>query len=136
MESVETTSINVDWSCRAIGNATGSDDTDSDPLKEPRSLIKGEELHKVKRLSLYESYELQIHDRFYLKYSKCDLLVKYADWENEQGRMLTGNRFRGNNKLYIYILYITYYSGEVHHHFSRPEKNAAQGQQIERICFH
>ncbi|EDW43357.1 (E3-independent) E2 ubiquitin-conjugating enzyme UBE2O isoform X1 [Drosophila sechellia] len=83
VESVHTTSINVAWSCRA-GNGTGSDDTDSDPLREPKALIKGEELNKVEPISLYESYMLQMHERFYLKYSKCDLLLKYADWEDEQ----------------------------------------------------
>ncbi|EDW98167.1 (E3-independent) E2 ubiquitin-conjugating enzyme UBE2O isoform X1 [Drosophila yakuba] len=82
VESIRTTAVNVAWTCRAISKIENA--LDCDPLKQPRTSIKGEELNNVKRLSIYESYVLQIHDRFYLKYSKCDLLVKYADWEEEQ----------------------------------------------------
>ncbi|KQS52430.1 uncharacterized protein Dere_GG12418, isoform B [Drosophila erecta] len=82
VESIRTVNVNVAWTCRTISKIENA--TDCDPLKQPKTSIKGEELNKVKRLSIYESYVLQIPDRFYLKYSKCDLLVKYADWEEEQ----------------------------------------------------
>lgn len=83
MESIRTTSVNVAWTCRAISQLDNG--TDIDPLKQPKTTIKGEDLDSVKRLNIYESYMLQIHDRFYLKYSKCDTLVKHMDWEDEQG---------------------------------------------------
>ncbi|XP_017008809.2 (E3-independent) E2 ubiquitin-conjugating enzyme UBE2O [Drosophila takahashii] len=82
VESIRTTSVNVAWTCRGISQTDNASDVD--PLKQPKTTIKGEDLSNVKRLNIYESYVLQIHDRFYLKYSKCDLLVKYADWEDEQ----------------------------------------------------
>ncbi|KAH8383142.1 hypothetical protein KR009_007087 [Drosophila setifemur] len=82
VESINTTSVNVAWTCRAISQLDNG--TDVDPLKQPKTLIEGDDLTNVKRLNLYESYMLQIHDRFYLKYSKCDTLVKYTDWEEEQ----------------------------------------------------
>ncbi|KAI8045129.1 hypothetical protein M5D96_001308 [Drosophila gunungcola] len=82
VESIRTTAINVAWTCRAISQFDNG--TDTDPLKEPKTSIKGEELNSVKRLNIYESYGLQIHDRFYLKYTKCDLLIDYTDWEQEQ----------------------------------------------------
>nr|XP_036674139.1 (E3-independent) E2 ubiquitin-conjugating enzyme UBE2O [Drosophila suzukii] len=82
VESIRTTAVNVAWTCRAISQLDNG--TDLDPLKHPKTAIKGEDLNNVKRLNIYESYVLQIHDRFYLKYSKCDLLIKYADWEEEQ----------------------------------------------------
>ncbi|KAH8268675.1 hypothetical protein KR026_011633, partial [Drosophila bipectinata] len=82
VESIRTTSVNVAWTCRAISQTDNG--TDTDPLKHPNTNIKGEDLDGVKRLNIYESYMLQIHDRFYLKYSKCDTLVKHADWEEEQ----------------------------------------------------
>ncbi|KAH8326187.1 hypothetical protein KR067_003251, partial [Drosophila pandora] len=82
VESIRTTSVNVAWTCRAISQLDNG--TDIDPLKQPKTTIKGEDLDSVKRLNIYESYMLQIHDRFYLKYSKCDTLVKHMDWEDEQ----------------------------------------------------
>ncbi|XP_016977943.1 (E3-independent) E2 ubiquitin-conjugating enzyme UBE2O [Drosophila rhopaloa] len=82
VESIRTTSVNVAWTCRAISQFENG--TDIDPLKQPKTTIKGEDLNSVKRLNIYESYVLQIHDRFYLKYSKCDLLIRYTDWEEEQ----------------------------------------------------
>ncbi|KAH8385652.1 hypothetical protein KR200_005318 [Drosophila serrata] len=85
VESIDTSSITVAWTCRAISQFENVKEID--PLKHPKTIIKGEDLSKVKRLNIYESYMLQIHDRFYLKYSKCDKLVKYTDWEDEQGRI-------------------------------------------------
>ncbi|KAH8241313.1 hypothetical protein KR032_007845 [Drosophila birchii] len=82
VESIDTSSITVAWTCRAISQFENVKEID--PLKHPKTIIKGEDLSKVKRLNIYESYMLQIHDRFYLKYSKCDKLVKYTDWEDEQ----------------------------------------------------
>ncbi|XP_017040016.1 (E3-independent) E2 ubiquitin-conjugating enzyme UBE2O [Drosophila ficusphila] len=82
VESIRTSSINVAWTCRAISQFDNA--TDIDPLKQPKTTIKGEDLNNVKRLNIYESCVLQIHDRFYLKYSKCDLLIKQTDWEDEQ----------------------------------------------------
>ncbi|KAH8337681.1 hypothetical protein KR074_006570 [Drosophila pseudoananassae] len=82
VESIRTASVNVAWTCRAISQLDNG--TDIDPLKHPKTNIKGEDLDSVKRLNIYESYMLQIHDRFYLKYSKCDTLVKHVDWEEEQ----------------------------------------------------
>lgn len=83
MESVKTTSITVAWTFKATPQFDSG--TELDPLKQPKSCIKGDDLANVKRLNIYESYMLQIHDRFYLKYSKCDKLVKYSVWEQEQG---------------------------------------------------
>ncbi|XP_017031563.1 (E3-independent) E2 ubiquitin-conjugating enzyme [Drosophila kikkawai] len=82
VESIDTSSITVAWTCRAISQFENAKDID--PLRHPKTVIKGEDLTKVKRLNIYESYMLQIHDRFYLKYSKCDKLVKYTDWEDAQ----------------------------------------------------
>jgi len=83
VESVKTTAINVAWTFKATPQSENG--TDLDPLKQPKSCISGADLDKVKRLNIYESYLLQIHDRFYLKYSKCDKLVKCNLWEQEQG---------------------------------------------------
>lgn len=83
MESVKTTAITVAWTFKATPQFDSG--TELDPLKQPKSCIKGDDLAKVKRLNIYESYMLQIHDRFYLKYSKCDKLIKYSVWEQEQG---------------------------------------------------
>ncbi|XP_017084140.2 (E3-independent) E2 ubiquitin-conjugating enzyme UBE2O [Drosophila eugracilis] len=82
VESIRTTSVNVAWTCRAISASEHT--TEIQNLKQPKTTIKGEDLNNVKRLNIYESYVLQIHDRFYLKYSKCDQLVKHTDWEREQ----------------------------------------------------
>ncbi|XP_030370819.1 (E3-independent) E2 ubiquitin-conjugating enzyme [Scaptodrosophila lebanonensis] len=82
VESVKTTAITVAWTCKAVSHCDKGNDTD--PLKQPKSCIKGDDLVNVKRLNLYESYMLQIHDRFYLKYSKCDKLDKLSNWEAEQ----------------------------------------------------
>lgn len=83
MQSVKTTSINVAWTFKTTPHCENG--TDLDPLKQPKGCIEGKDLENVKRLNIYESYMLQIHDRFYLKYSKCDNLVKYSLWEQERG---------------------------------------------------
>ncbi|XP_023173922.1 (E3-independent) E2 ubiquitin-conjugating enzyme isoform X2 [Drosophila hydei] len=85
VESVKTTSITVAWTFKATPQFDSG--TELDPLKQPKSCIKGDDLANVKRLNIYESYMLQIHDRFYLKYSKCDKLVKYSVWEQEQAKL-------------------------------------------------
>ncbi|ALC45839.1 CG10254 [Drosophila busckii] len=88
VESVKTTSVTVAWTFKTTPQFDCGHETD--PLKQPKSCIKGEELANVKRLNIYESYMLQIHDRFYLKYSKCDRLVKQTGWENEQAKLYQG----------------------------------------------
>ncbi|KAM8703488.1 hypothetical protein ACLKA7_008158 [Drosophila subpalustris] len=85
VESVKTTAINVAWTFKATPQCENG--TDLDPLKQPKSCIFGADLDKVKRLNIYESYLLQIHDRFYLKYSQCDKLVKCNLWEQEQAKI-------------------------------------------------
>ncbi|XP_001999983.3 (E3-independent) E2 ubiquitin-conjugating enzyme isoform X2 [Drosophila mojavensis] len=85
VESVKTTAITVAWTFKATPQFDSG--TELDPLKQPKSCIKGDDLAKVKRLNIYESYMLQIHDRFYLKYSKCDKLIKYSVWEQEQAKL-------------------------------------------------
>ncbi|XP_034488220.1 (E3-independent) E2 ubiquitin-conjugating enzyme UBE2O [Drosophila innubila] len=85
VESVKTTAINVAWTFKATPQCENG--TDLDPLKQPKSCIFGADLEKVKRLNIYESYLLQIHDRFYLKYSQCDKLVKCNVWEQEQAKL-------------------------------------------------
>ncbi|KAH8311659.1 hypothetical protein KR044_007401 [Drosophila immigrans] len=86
VESVKTTGINVAWTFKATPHCESGQDLD--PMKQPKSGITGADLAKVKRLNIYESYLLQIHDRFYLKYSQCDKLVKCSLWEQEQGMLL------------------------------------------------
>ncbi|EDW84363.1 uncharacterized protein Dwil_GK14098 [Drosophila willistoni] len=88
VESTRTTSIDVAWTCRAFSSMEHGADVDA--LKQPKSCIKGDDLNHVKRLNIYESYMLQIHDRFYLKYSICDKLIKYVDWEEEQAATYLG----------------------------------------------
>ncbi|XP_022209754.2 (E3-independent) E2 ubiquitin-conjugating enzyme isoform X2 [Drosophila obscura] len=78
VESIETLGVNVAWTCRATTN-----DCTGDPLKQPKTEVVGEELVQMKRLNIYESYMLQIHDRFFLKYSKHDTLLNHQDWEEE-----------------------------------------------------
>ncbi|EDV91461.1 (E3-independent) E2 ubiquitin-conjugating enzyme [Drosophila grimshawi] len=85
VQSVKTTSITVAWTFKATPQFDSG--SDLDPLKQPKSCIKGDDLANVKRLNIYESYMLQIHDRFYLKYSQCDKLIKYSDWEQEQAKL-------------------------------------------------
>ncbi|XP_034117397.1 (E3-independent) E2 ubiquitin-conjugating enzyme isoform X1 [Drosophila albomicans] len=85
VESVKTTGINVAWTFKATPHCENGQDLD--PMKQPKSCITGADLAKVKRLNIYESYLLQIHDRFYLKYSQCDKLVKCTLWEQEQAKL-------------------------------------------------
>ncbi|KAH8359553.1 hypothetical protein KR093_007414 [Drosophila rubida] len=85
VESVKTTGINVAWTFKATPHCESGQDLD--PMKQPKSCITGADLAKVKRLNIYESYLLQIHDRFYLKYSQCDKLVKCTLWEQEQAKL-------------------------------------------------
>ncbi|KAH8419184.1 hypothetical protein KR222_009243 [Zaprionus bogoriensis] len=85
VQSVKTVAINVAWTFKTTTHCeTGND---LDPLKQPKSCIHGDDLANVKRLNIYESYMLQIHDRFYLKYSKCDNLIKYNLWEMERAKL-------------------------------------------------
>lgn len=98
MQSVKTTAINVAWTFKTTPHCENG--TDLDPLKQPKSCIEGDDLQNVKRLNIYESYMLQIHDRFYLKYSKCDNLVKYTVWELERGILYMNN----SNLTLLYIL--------------------------------
>ncbi|KRF83602.1 (E3-independent) E2 ubiquitin-conjugating enzyme UBE2O isoform X2 [Drosophila virilis] len=85
VESVKTTAITVAWTFKATPQFDSGNELD--PLKQPKRCIKGDDLANVKRLNIYESYMLQIHDRFYLKYSKCDKLIKYSVWEQEQAKL-------------------------------------------------
>ncbi|XP_002137019.3 (E3-independent) E2 ubiquitin-conjugating enzyme UBE2O isoform X1 [Drosophila pseudoobscura] len=78
VESIQTLGVDVAWTCRATTN-----DCNGDPLKQPKTHVTGEELVQMKRLNIYESYMLQIHDRFFLKYTKNDPLVNKQDWEEE-----------------------------------------------------
>ncbi|BFF91974.1 (E3-independent) E2 ubiquitin-conjugating enzyme UBE2O [Drosophila madeirensis] len=78
VESIKTLGVNVAWTCRATTN-----DCNGDPLKQPKTHVLGEDLKKMKRLNLYESYMLQIHDRFFLTYSKHDTLLDQQEWEDE-----------------------------------------------------
>ncbi|XP_053970157.1 (E3-independent) E2 ubiquitin-conjugating enzyme UBE2O isoform X1 [Anastrepha ludens] len=77
IESVETTSVWVDWQCKALSDAT---DIDAALLEQPNPCVSGEDLQRLKRLNLFESCMPQISDRNYLKFSSLDTCIKKSQW--------------------------------------------------------
>jgi ubiquitin-conjugating enzyme E2 O len=87
VESIETESVGVQWQCRALGDAPGSG-----PPVQPRFLVEGEDLKRLKLLNLFEPCTLQVGARNFLILTENDTFVTKSQWKKTQS-MFTVDSF-------------------------------------------
>lgn len=83
MQQVEVVAVHVHWQCKALSEEDAAE-IKTNVLQQPDSVIRGDNLKRLKRLNLFEACTLQINDKNFLVISDCDTIVKKPVWEMDQ----------------------------------------------------
>ncbi|KAL4709879.1 hypothetical protein ACJJTC_003842, partial [Scirpophaga incertulas] len=82
VEAVITESVSVHWQCRALSthpNETGTP-------QQPKFLVEGEDLKKLKLLNVFEPCTLQVGDRNFLTIGPEDTFISKKQWRKQQSK--------------------------------------------------
>ncbi|XP_039753819.1 (E3-independent) E2 ubiquitin-conjugating enzyme isoform X5 [Pararge aegeria] len=82
VEAVMTESVSVHWQCRAL--CTHPSDTDAP--QQPKILVEGDDLKKLKLLNVFEPCTLQVGDRNFLTIGSEDTFVSKKQWRKQQSK--------------------------------------------------
>lgn len=95
---------------------------------QPDPRVTGDNLKRLKRLNLFESCMLQVHDRSYLKYSACDTIIKKSDWDKDQAikfKLILQQQKEENQKIFVRTSVTGSTGGGgsgTHHHYEKIKK--------------
>lgn len=84
VECVETESVGVHWQCRALGEQAGAG-----PPQQPRFLVEGEDLRRLKLLNLFEPCTLQVGAKNFLTLNAEDNFCTKAQWKKTQSEIFS-----------------------------------------------
>ncbi|KAK3930467.1 (E3-independent) E2 ubiquitin-conjugating enzyme [Frankliniella fusca] len=79
VEGVETTSVGVHWQCRAYSKDGAGNDKE-----QPKFLVQGEDLKRLKLLNVFEPCTLQVGDRNYYTFREEDTVITKEHWKRNQ----------------------------------------------------
>ncbi|CAH0719513.1 unnamed protein product, partial [Brenthis ino] len=82
VEAVVTESVSVHWQCRALCTHPA----DAAAPQQPKFLVEGEDLKKLKLLNVFEPCTLQVGDRNFLTISSEDTFVSKKQWRKQQSK--------------------------------------------------
>ncbi|KAK9500379.1 hypothetical protein O3M35_001657 [Rhynocoris fuscipes] len=83
VEDVQVDSVAVHWQCRAYSKeGAGSD------KEQPKVLIQGEDLKRLKLLTVFEPCTLQVGDRSIYTLKENDVITTKEQWRKEQKRII------------------------------------------------
>ncbi|XP_075230933.1 (E3-independent) E2 ubiquitin-conjugating enzyme UBE2O isoform X3 [Lycorma delicatula] len=86
VESVETESVAVRWQCRAYSKEGAGNDKE-----QPKPLIRGEDLNKLKLLNVFEPCTLQVGDRNFYIFKEGDVVTTKEQWRKSQKDIILSN---------------------------------------------
>uniref|UniRef100_A0A0V0G6I3 Putative ubiquitin-conjugating enzyme e2 o-like isoform x1 n=1 Tax=Triatoma dimidiata TaxID=72491 RepID=A0A0V0G6I3_TRIDM len=95
VEDVQVDSVAVHWQCRAYSKeGAGSD------KEQPKVLIQGEDLKRLKLLTVFEPCTLQVGDRSIYTLKENDIVTTKEQWRKEQKRIILkdGQGFKAKRK--------------------------------------
>ncbi|KAJ1526736.1 hypothetical protein ONE63_008315 [Megalurothrips usitatus] len=79
VEGVETTSVGVHWQCRAYSKDGAGNDKE-----QPKFLVQGDDLKRLKLLNVFEPCTLQVGDRNYYTFREEDTVITKEQWKRNQ----------------------------------------------------
>ncbi|XP_047529947.1 (E3-independent) E2 ubiquitin-conjugating enzyme isoform X2 [Vanessa atalanta] len=82
VEAVMTESVSVHWQCRALCTQT----SDAAAPQQPKFLVDGDDLKKLKLLNVFEPCTLQVGDRNFLTIGPEDTFVSKKQWRKQQSK--------------------------------------------------
>ncbi|XP_041978391.1 (E3-independent) E2 ubiquitin-conjugating enzyme UBE2O isoform X2 [Aricia agestis] len=82
VEAVMTESVSVHWQCRALCTHP----TDAGTPQQPKFLVEGEDLKKLKLLNVFEPCTLQVGDRNFLTIGPEDTFISKKQWRKQQSK--------------------------------------------------
>lgn len=83
VEDIDFSSIGVSWTCRAYSGSDSQDDL-LKSQQQPKYLVEGEDLKRVKMLNVFEPCTLQIGDRNFYTIKENDILMMKTEWKKLQ----------------------------------------------------
>lgn len=86
VESVETESVAVHWQCRAYSKEGAGNDKE-----QPKPLILGDDLKKLKLLNVFEPCTLQVGDRNFYVFKEGDVVTTKEQWRKTQKETILSN---------------------------------------------
>ncbi|XP_072932156.1 (E3-independent) E2 ubiquitin-conjugating enzyme UBE2O isoform X2 [Epargyreus clarus] len=82
VEAVVTESVSVHWQCRALSTLPA----DAAAPQQPKFLVEGEDLKKLKLLNVFEPCTLQVGDRNFLTIGPEDTFISKKQWRKQQSK--------------------------------------------------
>lgn len=83
VEDIDFSSIGVSWTCRAYSGSDSQDELNKSQ-QQPKYLVEGEDLKRVKMLNVFEPCTLQIGDRNFYTIKENDILMMKTEWKKLQ----------------------------------------------------
>lgn len=77
-------SVIVRWQCKALSfeNEGGHEGAHT----QPKSVVEGEDLKRLKMLNLFEPCTVSIGDRYYFELTEEDEIINIVDWRRAQSK--------------------------------------------------
>ncbi|ROT81302.1 Ubiquitin-conjugating enzyme E2 O, partial [Penaeus vannamei] len=85
VEQVQVVQLGVRWQCRAFSNDPNVD------KEQPKYLVQGEDLKRVKMLNVFEPCTLQLGDRNYYVSKEGDVIMTRDQWRKLMAAQLTAD---------------------------------------------
>nr|XP_034830802.1 (E3-independent) E2 ubiquitin-conjugating enzyme UBE2O [Maniola hyperantus] len=82
VEAVVTESVSVHWQCRALCTHFA----EAAAPQQPKILVEGEDLKKLKLLNVFEPCTLQVGDRNFLTIGSEDTFISKKQWRKQQSK--------------------------------------------------
>ncbi|CAK1547052.1 unnamed protein product [Leptosia nina] len=121
VESVITESVSVHWQCRALCTNAA----DSALPQQPKFIVEGEDLKRLKLLNVFEPCTLQAGDRNFLTIGPEDSFISKRQWRKQQ------SKFFRNLRKYTRPSKKSSKTGTTAEHLpSRPKKRASTHRKI------
>lgn len=74
------------WQCKALSDENEIEKAKWEGFEQPKCLITGDDLKRMKRLNLFESCMIQINDKSFLKLEEGDSIVRKSHWLKDLGK--------------------------------------------------
>lgn len=95
VEEVKTESVGVHWQCRAYSREGAGNDKE-----QPKFLVQGEDLKRLKLLNVFEPCTLQVGDRNFYTFREEDTVITKEQWRRSQRELILSSNtiVNGPNK--------------------------------------
>ncbi|XP_061377073.1 (E3-independent) E2 ubiquitin-conjugating enzyme isoform X3 [Danaus plexippus] len=97
VEAVVTESVSVHWQCRALCTLP-----DAATPQQPKFLVEGEDLKRLKLLNVFEPCTLQVGDRNFLTIGPEDTFISKKQWRKQQSKYTLYQKMMENSRTFYY----------------------------------